>query len=722
MNLERFARTMVRRRWAVLGVWICLLVGVSFAAATWGGPHRVDYSTPGSDSAAALQLLDERMPETAGDTAQLVFVAPDGVESEAAGAAITDAIDEASSLPHVAAVFPPIVSDDGTAALATVQFDTTSEKLPVELGEQLADIADRYDTDLVTVEAGGAVVQYAESGEAGSEQIGMIAALIVLLLAFGSVVAAGLPLVTAIFGVGVALGVGQLLNHVVMVPDWAPALVSMIGIGVGIDYALFIVVRYRAALQVGASTEDAVVEAIGTSGRAVVFAGGTVVISLLGLCAMGMDYLYGTAAVTVTGVLIVVIASMTLLPAMLGILGHKVLRLRVPGMRGESADNGLWARWSRVVQRRPIVTGTVALVVLLLLAAPFGNLRFGYPDAGNGSEELTSRRAFDVVTDEFGPGVNAPLVIAVDVAGDANVVDDLTAELSATPGVAAVMPATVSADGSTAAVVVLPTTGPQSTDTEGLIDTIRDEVVPSVSAGDSTIHVGGLTAAQMDESGYLGGRLPWFIGAVIGLSFVLLLVVFRSVLVAAKAAVMNLLAIGASYGIMAVALSGGRLGGLLGIDEATPIPTWAPMMMFALLFGLSMDYEVFLLSRIREEYRRTGDNAGAVATGIAQTGRVISAAAAIMVTVFGAFVLSDDVLMKVIGLGLASAVLLDATVVRMVLVPSTMELLGDRNWWLPAWLDRLLPNVEIEPHDEHQDDQPTPEPEPTTPVRELVDA
>jgi RND superfamily putative drug exporter len=719
MNLERFARTMVRRRWAVLGVWIGLLVGVSFAAATWGGPHRVDYSTPGSDSAAALQLLDERMPETAGDTAQLVFVAPDGVESDAAAGTIAAAIDEAGSLPHVAGVFPPTVSEDGTAALAIVQFDTTSEKVPVELGEELTAIAERYDSDVITVEAGGAVVQYAESGEAGSEQIGMIAALIVLLLAFGSVVAAGLPLVTAIFGVGVALGVGQLLNHIVMVPDWAPALVSMIGIGVGIDYALFIVVRYRAALQAGASTEDAVVEAIGTSGRAVVFAGGTVVISLLGLCAMGMDYLYGTAAVTVAGVLIVVVASMTLLPAMLGILGHKVLRLRVPGIRGESADDGLWARWSRVVQHRPIVTGTVALVVLLLLAAPFGNLRFGYPDAGNGSDDLTSRRAFDIVTDEFGPGVNAPLVVAVDIAGDPTVVDDLTGALASTAGVAAVMPATVSPDGSTAAIVVLPTTGPQSTDTEGLIEVIRADVVPTVATGAGTIHVGGLTASQMDESDYLGGRLPWFIGAVIGLSFVLLLVVFRSVLVAVKAAVMNLLAIGASYGIMAVALSGGRLGGLLGIDEATPIPTWAPMMMFALLFGLSMDYEVFLLSRIREEYRRTGDNAGAVATGIAQTGRVISAAAAIMVTVFGAFVLSDDVLMKVIGLGLASAVLLDATIVRMVLVPSTMELLGDRNWWLPAWLDRLFPNVEIE----HPDDlEPgiTPKLQPAL-ARELVE-
>ena len=526
----------------------------------------------------------------------------------------------------------------------------------------------------------------------------MIAALVILVIAFGSVVAAGLPLLVAVYGVGVGLAVGTLLNHVFMVPDWAPQLVSMIGIGVGIDYALFVVVRYRSALQAGLDVEDAVAQAVTTSGRAVLFAGGTVVISLLGLCAMGMDYLYGTAAVTVTGVLVVVVASITLLPAMLGAVGTRIDRVRVPFVRGDRGERGVWARWSQVVQRRPIVTGSVALAVLVVLAAPFGDLRFGYPDAGNGADHLTSRRAFDAATDAFGPGSNGPLVLAVDTGGDAALLDELAGALRSTPGVAAVLAPQVAPDGESAAVVVIPTTGPQSTATHDLIETVRDRVVPAVVDEGQAVHVGGLTATQADESEYLGARLPIFIGAVIALSFVLLLIVFRSLLVAVKAALMNLLAIGASYGVMAVALQGGWLGGLLGITEPTPIPTWAPMMMFALLFGLSMDYEVFLLSRIREEYQRTGDNASAVASGIAQTGRVISAAAAIMVTVFGAFILSDQVLVKVIGLGLASAVLLDATVVRMVLVPSTMELLGDRNWWLPRWLDRLLPRLDVEGH------------------------
>ncbi len=703
LDLDRFARTMVRRRWRVVAAWAFTLVAVSLVASTWGGEHRVDYAIPGSDSAEAQQFLAERLPAAAGDTARLVFVAPGGVDTPDVAAHVDGVTADAARLDHVVAALEPAVSPDGTVALVTLQLDATTEKLPIELGEELSALADRSDTDAVRVEAGGYIVEMAEGAEPGSEQIGMIAALLILLVAFGSVFAAGLPLVVALFGVGVALGAASMLNHVFMVPDWAPQLLTMIGIGVGIDYALFVVVRYRTALRDGMGPEDAVAHALGTAGRAVLFAGGTVVISLLGLCAMGMDYLYGTAAVTVTGVLVVVVAAMTLLPALLGIVGARIDRLRVPFVRGDRGDDGLWARWSRVVQRRPLVTGTAALAVLLVLAAPFGDLRFGYPDAGNGPTHLTSRRAFDASTEAFGPGANGPLVLAVDTAGDPAVLDRLTAALRTTPGVAAVLEPAVSPDGTGAALVVVPTTGPQDEATEALIHTLRDDVVPAVASGDEQVHVGGLTAVQVDESEFMGARLPLFIAAVIGVSFVLLLIVFRSVLVAVKAALMNLLAIGAAYGIMAMALSGGWLGELLGITEATPIPTWAPMMMFALLFGLSMDYEVFLLSRIREEYERTGDNAGAVASGIAHTGRVISAAAAIMVTVFGAFILGDQVLIKVIGLGLASAVLIDATVVRMVLVPSTMELLGDRNWWLPGWLDRILPRVSVEGPAAHVD-------------------
>lgn len=699
--MERFARLMYRRRRLVVLAWIAVLVITSFASSTWGGDHRVDYATPGSESARAQELLTERFPDNAGDTVQVVFHAPGGVTGDEAREAIAAFTTSAAEVDHVRSVQVLATSADGTVQLADARLDATAEKVPLTTIEELIELADA-DTDALSIEVGGSAVQSAESGEAGSEQFGMMAALVILLLAFGSVLAAGLPLVVAIFGVGVSLAVVQIMNRFLMIPEWAPQLVTMIGIGVGIDYALFIVTRYRAALADGQQPEDAVVTAMSTAGRAVLFAGGTVLISLIGLCAMGMEYLYGTAAATCLGVLAVLAAAMTLLPAFLGFAGTSIDRLRLPFVKGDRAERGLWFRWSRVVQKRPLVTGTLALVALVTVASPFGDLRFGYPDAGTGPERLSSRRAYDHVAEAFGPGANGPLVLAVDLSdatadGGADAVQDLVVELDGTPGVAEVLPARLSAEGDTAAVIALPETGPQDEATDDLIHRLRDDVLPAVGAEHGVdIDVGGANAAFLDESEYMGARLPVFIGAVIALSFLLLLVVFRSLLVALKAAAMNLLAIGAAYGIMAMALSGGWFGELIGIHEATPIPVWTPMMMFALLFGLSMDYEVFLLSRIREEYLRTGDNATAVADGMARTGRVISAAAAIMVTVFGAFMLSDAVLMKVIGLGLATAVLLDATLVRMVLVPSTMELLGDRNWWIPRWLDRLLPHVDIE--------------------------
>jgi RND superfamily putative drug exporter len=708
--LARFARLMVRRRRLVVAGWAVALVAVTLASTAWGGDHRADYTMPGSDSARAQELFAEQLPEQSGDTVQLVVSAAGGVDAPDAAERLAALADEARAVAHVTDVRTTAVSPGGTVALVTAQLDRTAEKVPTSTIEALVDVAadatadaPQDGADAFTVEAGGPAVQTVEQGEAGSEGIGMLAALVILLVAFGSVLAAGLPLVVALFGLGVALAVGSLANHVVMVPEWAPTLVTMIGLGVGIDYALFIVTRYRSALAAGEDPEAAVVTAQTTAGRAVLFAGGTVVISLVGLAAMGLEYLYGTAVVTVTGVLVVLVAAMTLLPALLGFAGRTIDRFRLPFVRGDRGEDGLWARWSHVVQKRPLVTGTVALVALVLLALPAANLRFGYPDAGTSPADMTSRRAYDTVAEAFGPGANGPLVLAVELPGDDAadrvVLDDLAATVAAAEGVAAVLPPAVSASGEAAAVLAVPTTGPQDEATEQLIHRLRDDVVPAALAGtpDGTeVHVGGAVAAFVDESEYMGGRLPVFIGAVIALSFVLLLVVFRSLLVAVKAALMNVLAIGAAYGVMAMALEGGWLGQLLGIEESTPVPVWLPMMMFALLFGLSMDYEVFLLSRIREEYLRTRDNASAVAHGMARTGRVISAAAAIMVTVFAAFILGDQVLIKVTGLGLAVAVLLDATIVRMVLVPSTMELLGDRNWWLPGWLDRLLPHLDIE--------------------------
>jgi RND superfamily putative drug exporter len=443
------------------------------------------------------------------------------------------------------------------------------------------------------------------------------------------------------------------------------------------------------------------------------------VISIFGLVLMGRDYLWGVALATSLAVTVVVLASITVLPALLGFAGRNIDRLRMPWFRHDvEGRRTLSWRWSRVMQRRPLAAGLGALVVLLVLAAPAVDLRFGMPDAGNGSTDLTSRRAYDLMSDSFGPGANGPLLVAVDLAGTGSdtdtgtgsgdtgdpgdaaapgAVERIVADIEGTEGVASVLPPALNEAGDAAVVTVIPSAGPQAEATEDLVHTLRDDVLPAaVSDTGAAASVGGITAAFIDDSEDTASRLPLFIGGVVILSFVLLMAVFRSLAVALKAAVMNLLSIAASYGVMSLAANGGWLGDLVGIEDATPVPAWLPMTMFAVLFGLSMDYEVFLLSRVREEYVRTGDNRRAVADGLANTARVITAAAAIMVTVFGAFVLEDAVFLKLAGLGLATAVLVDATVVRMVLVPATMELLGDRNWWLPRWIDRVLPRLDVD--------------------------
>jgi RND superfamily putative drug exporter len=489
---------------------------------------------------------------------------------------------------------------------------------------------------------------------------------------------------------------------VLEVPDFAPQVAAMIGIGVGIDYVLFIVTRYRAALQSGLEPRGAVITAMTTSGRAVIFAGCTVIISLLGLFIMNLSFLRGLAVGSACAVLVVMLASVTLLPAVLGFVGKTIDRFHVPFVSKKLAgDRGsLSYRWSRVVQRYPWPAAIGCLVLLLALAAPALNMRFGFPDAGNSPEEFTVRQGYDLLSEGFGPGFNGPVFLVAEAGGDSDVTEALGAmreQFADTLGVQQVSPPIPNEQGDVAMLVVYPTTSPQSVETEQLVNRLRDDAVPAATEGTNvTIHVGGPAAASIDATRYVADRLPVFIAAVIFLSFLLLLVVFRSILVPIKAAIMNLLSVTAAYGVVAYMVEGGWFGEIFGVTEPTPVPSFIPMMMFAILFGLSMDYEVFLLSRIREEYVRTGDNATAVADGLAHTARVITAAAAIMISVFLAFVLADEVFLKMIGVGLATAILVDATVVRMVLVPSTMELLGDANWWLPDWLERRLPRFHVE--------------------------
>jgi len=705
--LRRLVTWSYDRRRRVVVLWIAALVAASVLAGVAGGDNEADFTVPGSDSAEAVELLQERFPRFAGGTVDVVYTAADGVTGPDTAARIDALAGDIAGVDHVLAAEPGPVSPDGSTGMVNVRFDLPAERLPAESVERVMDLAGEAEGDGLRIELGGYPIEQVEQSEAGSESVGLVAALVILMIAFGSALAAGLPLVVAGFGLGVAIGGVWLMANVLDVPDFGVQIATMIGIGVGIDYALFIVTRYRSALAQGHPPRQAVVIAGSTAGRAVVFAGSTVVISILGLVLMGRGYLWGVALATSLTVSVVVFASVTILPALLGFAGRSIDRLRLPWFRHDvDGRRTLSWRWSRVMQRRPLAAGLGALAVLLILTLPATDLRFGMPDAGNGPSDLTSRRAYDLVSEGFGPGANGPLLVTVDLGGGAAAndagsaaatLDRIAGDLQATDGVARVMPPALNDAGDAAVLTVVPTTGPQDEATESLVHALRDEVLPGAVGGTGAeASVGGITATFIDDSEDTASRLPLFIGGVVVLSFLLLLSVFRSLAVALKAAVMNLLSIGAAYGVIALAAGGGWVGGLVGIEDPTPVPGWLPMMMFAILFGLSMDYEVFLLSRVREEYVRTRDNRRAVADGLASTARVITAAAAIMVTVFGAFVMEDAVFLKLAGIGLATAVFVDATVVRLVLVPATMELLGDRNWWLPRWLDRVLPRVDVE--------------------------
>ena len=500
----------------------------------------------------------------------------------------------------------------------------------------------------------------------------------------------GLPIVTALLGLAVGVGSLTLVAYVVDVPGWAPVLGSMVGLGVGIDYALFILTRHRELLAQGWRVEDAVAGALASAGRAVVVAGGTVVVAILGLAVARIPFITAGGIALSLVVLVMVLASITLLPALLGLAGHRVNALRVRRARAEAGDG--WRRWASHVARHAAAYAVGATVLLIALAAPVTALRLGFPDQGTMPESRTERRAYDLVADGFGRGANGPLVIAVDTAGDASVIEPLASAVAADPGIAAVGPPRVDPTSGVATLVAQPTTSPQDEATRDTIERLRSDVFPTVLAGHpASAHVGGQVATFADLGHRVEDRLPAFIAAVVTLSVVLLLVVFRSVVVPLKAAAMNLLSVGAAYGVLVMVFQWGWGADLIGLESTVPILSFIPLFMFAILFGLSMDYEVFLLSRIREEYLRTGDNDEAVVRGLAGTGRTITSAALIMVAVFSGFILGEDPLIKMMGLGLATAIAVDATIVRLVLVPATMKLLGEANWWLPAWLDRLLP-------------------------------
>jgi RND superfamily putative drug exporter len=772
--LERLGRGAHERRWLVVIAWLVAVVSLGGVAGAVGGAFSSEFSLPDVESARGFDVLDERFGGVgAGATGSIVVQADQGVTDPEVQAALEAYFAEVDALPDVDVISPfsPEGANQiafqgeqaGRIAYATVEVprDVSFEE-SVELGDRMRELAPEVEG--LRVEVGGQI--FAEFEPPESEILGLAFAIFILILAFGSVLAMGLPIGTALAGIGAGVSIVTLLSNALEMPDFTTTLAIMIGLGVGIDYALFIVTRYREELHAGRTSAAATGVAIDTAGRAVLFAGTTVVISLLGMLLMGLEFVRGLgigASITVAATML---ASVTLLPAILGFAQHRVevtrwrglvaaalvaltligvglsvdvllfslpaaavvlvvggfvpfLRRELPPRRRRPLEQTLPYRWSRVIQAHPWATMLAGAAALVLLAIPVLSLRLGFSDEGNFPTDTDARQAYDLLAEGFGPGFNGPLVLVAELpeGADPTVIGRVDTALAADPGVALAAPGQPNGPDPTAVVWrVIPASAPQDEATTALVDRLRHDVLPEVTAGTGVdVLVTGSVATSVDFTQFLADRLPIFFGAVLTLSFLLLMVVFRSVLVPLKAVIMNLVSIGAAYGLVVAVFQWGWGGDLLGIEPA-PIEPFVPMMLFAIVFGLSMDYEVFLLSRIRENYLRTGDNAGAVADGLATTARVITAAAAIMVFIFGSFLLESDRVIKLFGVGLASAVLLDATIVRMLLVPATMELLGDRNWWLPRWLDRLLPTIDVEGHHEHPDDEPPvgaePEPEP----------
>jgi len=715
-GLGRLAAWCYDHRRRVLAGWVLAVVAV-IGLAQWAG-SRLDnnFALAGSPSQQAQNLLASRFPSQKGDSADVVLRSSSRLDSAANAAAIGRLVRSLRPLPHVSGVQSPLaagggrqLSPDRRIGFVVVQFDATAADLPASAVRGVIDTADGFAHPGLQIAIGGAPVEQVVSPAPGSSvMIGLLAAVVVMLLAFGSVVAMGLPILTALVGMGVGFGILMVLSHLVTVPTFGPDMMIMIGLGVGIDYALFVVTRYRQGLAERRPPREATIVALSTAGRAVLFAGATVVIALLGLFVVGLPFMDGLAAATIVAVALVLVAALTLLPAIFGFAGTGIDRLHIPGLLarpGATTGRGFWSRWSETVQKRPWICATSALAVLVVLALPLFSMRLAFSDAGNDPASLTTRQAYDLLAEGFGPGFNGPLVIAADLHGphaQASIAR-LVKRLSHVPGVASASPPIINAARDAAVFVVYPTAAPQSAQTASLVHRLRDQVIPQVTADSGvTAFVGGETAAGVDTSAYLSARLPWVIGMVVLLAFLLLVAVFRSIAVPLKAVAVNLLSMGAAYGVIVAVYQWGWLAGIFGVSHTGPIDPWIPLMMFTIVFGLSMDYEVFLLSRMREEWARTGDNSTAVASGLATTARVITAAAAIMVCVFGSFVIGDPLrILAVFGLGLAVAVLVDATVVRMALVPAVMQLLGPANWWLPRWIGRAIPNLAIEPDVSH---------------------
>ncbi len=688
-RLARLATWTQRHHWIALLSWLVAVVAIAFAAVSAGAAYEDDHDLPGSESQQVADRLGATSHENALDTVTIVVHRDRGLVDRPSYLAVSDMLDEVTTSTGVKGATDPYLtpgslSDDRTTAVSTVTLSTLPDETDSADVRKLVSTARSLDHDGFRVELGGDAVRAAEESGGSAEGIGILAAIIILIPLFGSVLAAAMPLVTALFAVGSAIGLAAAFSNVATIPSYATPMMALVGLGVGIDYALLIFARYRHEILHGAARDDATRTALDAAGRSVLFAGITVIIALLGMLTLRLGSFQGLALSVALTVLGTMLASITLLPALLTLFGarlERAIRKRADRRGGKRPQGELWRTLARMVQRFPVPAALGGILVLLLLSWPALNMRLGFADAGTDPPSSTSRQAYDLSAEAFGAGTNGPLVVLTPDGAD---VTATAATLSKVPGVASVVPQQPVEDG----VLVIPDSGPASEGTTDLVHRLRDDVLPDLGNGHL---VGGSVPAAIDFSDTVSARLPWFIAAVVGLSALLLMCVFRSVLIPIKAAVLNLLSIGAALGVMTYVFGEGHLGA-----QAGPIEAFLPVIVFAVVFGLSMDYEVFLVSRMHEEWRRTSDSALAVREGLAMTGGVITAAAGIMIVVFGAFVLSADRMLQEMGLGLAVAVLVDALVIRCLVVPAVMRLLGDRAWWLPAWIGRLLPRIELE--------------------------
>jgi RND superfamily putative drug exporter len=728
--MASLARWCFRHRFLVILGWITVLVVLGGASGALGNNFSNSFSLPGTESTRALDLLRDSFPSQAGDSDTIVWRVDSGaVTDQPVRDRITPMLAQVGRTAHVTAVVSPYdragagqVSKDGRTAYATVVFDGQAQDVPTSSIDGVIDAATAARTSGLRVELGGNAIERTEQQPPSIPTlVGIVAAGVILFIAFGSLLSMLIPLITAVLALGAGISTIGLLSHAFDVSMIAPTLAALVGLGVGVDYALFVVTRYRNGIKAGVDPEEAAVTALNTAGRAVLFAGGTVCVALLGLLVLRVSLLDGLAVPAVFAVLFTMAAATTLLPALLGVIRERALsrrerrQLAAEGPHELRAE-GFWARWAETVRRRPVALSVLALVVVAALSAPVLSLRLATSDQGLDPSGWTTRKAYDLLADGFGAGFNGPLQLVARTpsgAADAGTLSRLTEQVAGTGGVASVGPVVNNDDHSVAVVQVVPTTAPQDKATSDLIRHLRNDVLPGVTRGsDVTVQVAGVTAIFDDFASVLNGKLPLFIGVIVALGGLLLLVAFRSLLVPLTAAVMNLLAAAVTFGVITAIFQWGWGANLAGFGKG-PVDPSLPVVMLAVLFGLSMDYQVFLVSRMHEEWVHTKDNRRAVSLGQAATGRVITAAAAVMVLVFCSFAIGGARLVAEFGIGLATAVLFDAFVLRTVLVPAVMHLFGASNWYLPRWLDRILPHLSVEPVEEVPSltsQQPVPEP------------